>query len=49
LWKIFFSPDEGPYPENAGIELKPPVITLDKGATHIFTASGGKGSLTWSL
>jgi hypothetical protein len=43
------SPEEGPYPENAGIELKPPAITLDKGAVYIFTVKGGDDGLEWSL
>jgi photosystem II stability/assembly factor-like uncharacterized protein len=41
--------DQGLHPESMGIELRPPVITLDKGDTHIFTAKGGEGPLVWTL
>jgi hypothetical protein len=39
----------GPYPENLGIEVAPITVTLDKGTSETFTASGGGGDIEWSL
>jgi hypothetical protein len=40
----------GPFPENHGIEVKLPNVTLDKGEQGSFTALGTNlGSVTWSL